>query len=59
MARGAACVLGVSPDLEERMRSLGARSVGHAIVPAPAPAAPPGPAVRADLRAELRWGTGR
>lgn len=56
VARGAACVLGVSPDLEERMRSLGARSVGHAIVPTPAPAAPPGPAVRADLRAELGVG---
>ncbi|XRQ16582.1 glycosyltransferase family 4 protein [Actinomadura welshii] len=56
VARGAARVLGVSPDLEERMRSLGARSVGHAIVPAPAPQAPPGPAVRADLRAELGVG---
>ncbi|MFI0479810.1 glycosyltransferase [Actinomadura sp. 9N215] len=56
VARGATCVLGVSPDLEERMRSLGARSVGHAIVPAPAPQAPPGPAVRADLRAELDVG---
>jgi glycosyltransferase involved in cell wall biosynthesis len=38
------------------MRSLGARSVGHAIVPAPAPRAQPGPAVRADLRAELGVG---
>ncbi|TDC90067.1 glycosyltransferase family 1 protein [Actinomadura sp. 7K507] len=56
VARGASSVLGVSPDLEERMRSLGARSVGHAIVPAPAPQAPPGPAVRADLRAELGVG---
>ncbi|MGP4028456.1 glycosyltransferase family 4 protein [Actinomadura sp. 3N407] len=56
VARGAAGVLGVSPDLEERMRALGARSVGHAIVPAPAPQAPPGPAVRADLRAELEVG---
>ncbi|TDB94788.1 glycosyltransferase family 4 protein [Actinomadura sp. 7K534] len=56
VARGAARVLGVSPDLEERMRSLGARSAGHAIVPAPAPKAPPGPAVRADLRAELGVG---
>lgn len=56
VARGAARVLGVSPDLEERMRDLGARSVGHAIVPAPAPDAQPGPAVRADLRAELGVG---
>jgi glycosyltransferase involved in cell wall biosynthesis len=56
VARGATRVLGVSPDLEERMRSLGARSVGHAIVPAPAPRAQPGPAVRADLRAELGVG---
>ncbi|WP_344456534.1 glycosyltransferase [Actinocorallia aurantiaca] len=35
VARGASGVLGVSPDLEERMRSLGARRVGHALVPAP------------------------
>ncbi|MFF4236587.1 glycosyltransferase family 4 protein [Actinomadura geliboluensis] len=56
VARGAARVLGVSPDLEERMRALGARSVGHAIVPAPAPTAQPGPAARADLRAELGVG---
>ncbi|SNR85488.1 glycosyltransferase [Actinomadura mexicana] len=56
VARGATRVLGVSPDLEERMRALGARSVGHAIVPAPAPQAPPGPAVRAGLRAEIGAG---
>ncbi|WP_187438206.1 glycosyltransferase family 4 protein [Actinomadura decatromicini] len=56
VARGAETVLGVSPDLEQRMRTLGARSVGHAIVPAPAPQAPPGPAARADLRAELDVG---
>ncbi|MBO2462435.1 glycosyltransferase family 4 protein [Actinomadura violacea] len=56
VARGAARVLGVSPDLEERMRSLGARSVGGALVPAPAPREHPGPAVRADLRAELGVG---
>lgn len=53
VARGASRVLGVSPDLEERMRALGARSVGHALVPAPAPRDLPGPAVRAGLRAEL------
>ncbi|TDD65902.1 glycosyltransferase family 1 protein [Actinomadura rubrisoli] len=56
VARGASRVLGVSPDLEERMRALGARSVGHAIVPAPAPRAQPGPAARAGLRAELGVG---
>jgi glycosyltransferase involved in cell wall biosynthesis len=56
VARGAARVLGVSPDLEERMRSLGARSVGYALVPAPAPREHPGPAVRADVRAELGVG---
>ncbi|MBO2450186.1 glycosyltransferase family 4 protein [Actinomadura barringtoniae] len=56
VARGADRVLGVSPDLEERMRELGARSVGHALVPAPAPREQPGPAVRADVRAELGVG---
>lgn len=35
VARGADDVLGVSADLEERMRSLGAARVGHAVVPAP------------------------
>jgi len=35
VARGAAVVLGVSGDLEQRMRELGARQVGHAVVPAP------------------------
>jgi glycosyltransferase involved in cell wall biosynthesis len=39
VARGADLVLGVSSDLEERMRAAGARRTGHAIVPAPA--APP------------------
>jgi glycosyltransferase involved in cell wall biosynthesis len=56
VAHGAACVLGVSPDLEQRMRSLGARSVGRALVPAPPPAEPPGPEARARLRAELGAG---
>lgn len=56
VARGADRVLGVSPDLEERMRQVGARSVGRALVPAPAPREQPGPAVRADLRAELGVG---
>ncbi|MGI5169242.1 glycosyltransferase [Spirillospora sp. CA-253888] len=49
-------MLGVSPDLVERMRELGARSVGDALVPAPAPRSQPGPAARADLRAELGVG---
>ncbi|GAA2088673.1 glycosyltransferase [Actinomadura alba] len=56
VARGAACVLGVSPDLEQRMRSLGARSVGRALVPAPSAGEPPGPGVRAEVRAELGVG---
>ncbi|WP_425547527.1 glycosyltransferase family 4 protein [Actinomadura vinacea] len=53
---GADEVLGVSPDLEDRMRALGARSVGHALVPAPVPRSQPSPTVRADLRAELGVG---
>jgi glycosyltransferase involved in cell wall biosynthesis len=41
-ARGADLVLGVSADLEARLRAAGARRVGRAVVPAPAaaPAAP-------------------
>jgi glycosyltransferase involved in cell wall biosynthesis len=39
VARGADSVLGVSADLEERMRAAGARRVGRALVPAFAPAA--------------------
>ncbi|WP_433188386.1 glycosyltransferase [Actinoallomurus sp. CA-150999] len=56
VARGATEVLGVSPDLEERMRSLGARSVGLALVPAPA--APPSddPEAPKRIRAELGAG---
>ncbi|WP_018656619.1 glycosyltransferase family 4 protein [Actinomadura flavalba] len=56
VARGATAVLGVSPDLEQRMRDLGARDVGLALVPAPAPKSVPSPADRADLRAELGVG---
>nr|WP_253878882.1 glycosyltransferase [Actinomadura rupiterrae] len=56
VARGASVVLGVSPDLEERMRSLGARHVGHALVPAPARGPLPGPEVRGQVRAELEVG---
>jgi len=51
VARGASVVLGVSADLEDRMRRLGAREVGAAVVPSPS-----GPvSVRdpADTRAEL------
>ncbi|MDX6744911.1 glycosyltransferase family 4 protein [Actinocorallia sp. A-T 12471] len=55
VARGATGVLGVSPDLEERMRALGAREVGHAIVPAP-PLDAPEPGARERLREELGAG---
>lgn len=53
VARSAAEVLAVSPDLEERMRRLGARSVGRAIVPAPPGGPPAGSAARDRLRADL------
>jgi glycosyltransferase involved in cell wall biosynthesis len=56
VALGADTVLGVSPDLAGRMRALGARSVGHALVPAPVPRSRPDPAARSDLRAELGVG---
>lgn len=56
VARGASAVLGVSPDLEERMRALGARRVGHALVPAPARGPMPGPEARGTIRAELGVG---
>ena len=51
VARGASVVLGVSADLEERMRRLGAREVAAAVVPSPAGDA----SVRdpAETRAEL------
>ncbi|ROO84109.1 glycosyltransferase involved in cell wall biosynthesis [Actinocorallia herbida] len=55
VARGATGVLGVSPDLEERMRALGARDVGHAIVPAP-PLGAAAPGARERLREELGAG---
>src|SRR5690606_13879029 len=45
-ARGAACVRGVSPDLAEGMRSLGAPAAGRGIVPAPAPAGADGRGLR-------------
>ncbi len=53
VARRATEVLGVSPDLEDRMRALGARSVGRALVPAPAQRVSDDPAAQAKLRAEL------
>lgn len=56
VARGADRVLGVSPDLEERMRALGAREVAHALVPAPMSGRVPDPAERSELRAELGVG---
>ena len=43
VARRADSVLGVSPDLQERMRAAGARRVGPAPVPAPTPPASPAP----------------
>jgi glycosyltransferase involved in cell wall biosynthesis len=55
VARAAAAVLGVSPDLERRMRELGARSVARALVPAP-PTPVAGAGVRAAVRAQLGVG---
>jgi glycosyltransferase involved in cell wall biosynthesis len=54
VARGAAVVLGVSADLEQRMRELGARQVAHAVVPAPTLGRSMGDrsAIRADLGAD-------
>ena len=47
VARGADLVLGVSPDLEERMRAAGAHRVGRALVPAAGVSAEtPGPLSR-------------
>lgn len=53
VARGASEILAVSPDLEERMRALGARSVGRALVPAPVQRRSEGAEAQARLRAEL------
>ncbi len=53
VARGATEILAVSPDLEDRMRELGARSVGRALVPAPPHRRSDDPAAQAELRAEL------
>lgn len=53
VARGAAEILAVSPDLECRMLDLGARSVELALVPAPPVTRPVEAAARAKLRADL------
>lgn len=53
VARGAAEVLAVSPDLEARMRALGARSVRQALVPAPPGEYPPAPEAAGRIRADL------
>jgi glycosyltransferase involved in cell wall biosynthesis len=55
VARRADVVLGVSPDLEERMRRLGAGEVGAAVVPAPL-TAPAAQGARERVRDELRAG---
>lgn len=56
VARGAAEILAVSPDLEERMRALGARSVGLALVPAPPSELQDDPTARKRIRADLAAG---
>jgi glycosyltransferase involved in cell wall biosynthesis len=53
VARRAAEVLAVSPDLEERMRELGARSVQRALVPTPPHRRSEGTDAQAKVRAEL------
>lgn len=53
VAHGATEVLGVSPDLEDRMRALGARSVHRALVPAPPRRRSDDTAAQAKLRADL------
>ena len=53
VARSAAEILGVSPDLEDRMRALGARSVHRALVPAPPRRRSEDPTAQAKLRADL------
>jgi glycosyltransferase involved in cell wall biosynthesis len=58
VARSADSVLCVSPDLEERMRAVGARRVGHAVVPAPRISLDPAARVSAETRAAIRAGFG-
>ncbi len=59
VARGAATVLCVSADLEERMRRAGARDVGRALVPSPPADGTPGQDAVQAVRKELAGGTGR
>ena len=55
VARRADSVLCVSADLEERMRAVGARRVGHAVVPAPSSSLTGAPEdVSAETRAAVR-----
>jgi glycosyltransferase involved in cell wall biosynthesis len=55
VARRADSVLCVSADLEERMRAVGARRVGHAVVPAPSGSLTVAPGdVSAETRAAVR-----
>jgi glycosyltransferase involved in cell wall biosynthesis len=54
VARRADSVLCVSPDLEERMRAVGARRVGHAVVPAPSSSLSAAGDVSAETRAVIR-----
>jgi glycosyltransferase involved in cell wall biosynthesis len=59
VARRADAVLCVSADLEERMRAVGARRVGHAVVPAPSSSLTVAPGdVAAETRAAVRAGLG-
>jgi glycosyltransferase involved in cell wall biosynthesis len=53
VARSATEILAVSPDLEDRMRSLGARTVRRALVPAPPHRRSEDSAAQAKVRAEL------
>jgi glycosyltransferase involved in cell wall biosynthesis len=53
VARGATEILAVSPDLEERMRSLGASAVSRALVPAPPHRRSQDAAAQSKLRAEV------
>ena len=58
VARGAAMVLCVSADLEERMRRAGARDVGRALVPSPPADGTPGQDAVQAVRKELTGGDG-
>jgi glycosyltransferase involved in cell wall biosynthesis len=58
VARGAATVLCVSADLEERMRRAGARDVGRALVPSPGAGLGAGPSVASSPSAGAGLGAG-